>query len=96
MIYYKYRSSHQEEGMYTAKVSSKGWVVIPKDLREKYGIRGGTRVQVVEYGDVLALVPVPQNPAKALYGLLQDGPSLTAELLQQRTRDRAREDEEYA
>jgi len=79
--------------MYTAKVSSKGWIVIPKDLREKYGIRAGTHVQLVEYGDILTMVPVPQNPAKALYGLLREGPSLTAELLQQRARDRAHEDE---
>lgn len=79
--------------MYTAKVSSKGWIVIPKDLREKYGIRQGTNVQVVEYGEVLALVPVPENPARALYGLLQDGPSLTSELLQERAQDRVREDD---
>jgi AbrB family looped-hinge helix DNA binding protein len=80
--------------MYTAKVSAKGWIVIPKDLREKYGIRKGMQIQVVEYGDVLALVPLPDNPAQALCGLLQDGPSLTDELLSERARDRAREDME--
>ncbi len=78
--------------MYTARVSAKGWIVIPKDLREKYEIGAGERIQIVEYGEILALVPVPENPARALYGLLRDGPSLTANLLRERAKERARED----
>ena len=60
--------------MHTAKVSSKGWAVIPKGLREKHGLAQGTRVQVVEYGEVLVLVPLPDDPADALHGTLEDGP----------------------
>ena len=67
--------------MHTATVSSKGRVVIPKPLREKYGIEEGTRVQVVDYGDVLALVPLPSDPVEALHGMLKGGSSLTEELL---------------
>jgi AbrB family looped-hinge helix DNA binding protein len=78
--------------MYTAKVSTKGWVVIPRDLREKYGLKKGTRVQVVDYGDLLALVPLPDDPVQALHGMLEGGPSLTEELLAERARERAREE----
>lgn len=78
--------------MYTAKVSAKGWVVIPKDLREKYGLKKGTRVQVVDYGKVLTLVPIPEDPVEALHGMFEDGPSLTADLLAERARERERED----
>ncbi len=78
--------------MYTAKVSAKGWVVIPKDLREKYGLKRGTQVQIVDYGNILALVPLPDDPVKALHGMLKDGPSLTADLLAERARERERED----
>lgn len=78
--------------MYTAKVSTKGWVVIPKDLRKKYGLKEGTQVQVVDYGEVLALIPLPDDPAEALHGMLAGGPSLTAELLDERARERAREE----
>ena len=73
--------------MYTAKVSTKGWVVIPKDLREKYGLREGTRVQVVDCGNVLALVPLPEDPIGSLYGMLAGGPSLTEDLLAERERE---------
>ena len=78
--------------MYTAKVSTKGWVVIPKELREKYGLKKGTRVQVVDYGDLLALVPLPDDPVEALHGMLEGGTSLTEDLLAERARERAREE----
>jgi AbrB family looped-hinge helix DNA binding protein len=77
--------------MYTATVSAKGWVVIPKSLREKYGLNKGAKVQVVEYGDVLALVPLPDDPVGALHGMLEGGAPLTEELLAERERDRAEE-----
>jgi AbrB family looped-hinge helix DNA binding protein len=78
--------------MYTAIVSTKGWVVIPKELRDKYGLKKGTRVQVVEYDQTLALVPLPDDPVEVLHGMLEDGPSLTAELLTERARERAQEE----
>ena len=78
--------------MYTAKVSTKGWVVIPKDLRKKYGLEKGTHVQVVDYGDVLALIPLPEDPVEALHGMLEEGPSLTEDLMKERARERAREE----
>jgi len=78
--------------MYTATVSSKGWVVIPKDLRKKYGLEKGRRVQVVEYAQSLVLVPLSNDPVAALHGMLKDEPSLTADLLAERARERMKED----
>ena len=78
--------------MYTAKVSARGRIVIPKPLREKYGLVKGSQVQVVDYGGVLALAPLPADPVAALHGMLAGGPSLTEELLAERTRERAGEE----
>ena len=78
--------------MHTATVSTKGWIVIPKDIREKYGLTKGTRVQVVEYNHMLALVPLSDDPAGALHGMLEDGPSLTDDLLAERAGGRTREE----
>jgi AbrB family looped-hinge helix DNA binding protein len=78
--------------MHTTTVSAKGWVVIPKPIREKHGLKKGSRVQFVDYGPVLALVPLPNDPVEALYGLLEDGPSLTADLLAERRRARELEE----
>ncbi len=78
--------------MYTATVSQKGWIVIPKRLRDKYGLHKGARVRVVDRGDALILVPVPDDPVAAMHGMLVGGPSLTEDLLAERARDRALEE----
>lgn len=78
--------------MHTTTVSAKGWVVIPKPIREKHGLKKGSRVQVLDYGQILAIVPLPDDPIEALHGMFEGGPSLTKELLAERERERARED----
>lgn len=78
--------------MYTAKVSTKGRVVIPRNLRVKYGLKKGTRVRVVDYGDLIALVPLPDDLVEALHGMLEGRPSLTSYLLAERALERAQEE----
>jgi AbrB family looped-hinge helix DNA binding protein len=78
--------------MHTTTMSAKGWVVIPKSIREKHGLKKGSRVQVLDYGQLLAIVPLPDDPIEALHGMFEGGPSLTEELLAEREQERARED----
>lgn len=75
------------------KISTKGWVVIPKPLRDEYGLEPGSKVKVISYGGILAVVPQPDDPVKALSGMLEEGPSLTQDLLAERARDKSREGE---
>ena len=44
--------------MEQVKVSPKYQVVIPKPVRESLGIAPGQRLQVVQYGDRIELVPM--------------------------------------
>lgn len=76
--------------MHTATVSTKGCVVIPKELHKKYELTKGSLVQIVEYGNVLALVPLSDDPITTLHGMLAGGASLTNELLTQRKQDQIR------
>lgn len=78
--------------MHTVTVSAKGWVVIPKAIRERHGLKRGSRVQIVDYGSILAVVPLPDDPVEALQGMFMDGPPLTEDLLNERARERAVED----
>lgn len=78
--------------MATAKVSSKGWVVIPAALRRKYGICPGQQIQIVDYGGVLSLVPVLERPAHQARGSLKNDESLTEALLKERRQEKRRED----
>lgn len=78
--------------MNTATVSKKGWVVIPKIYRQKYNIQPGDEVRIIDYGGVLAVVPLPADPIATLRGMLADGPSLTADLLAERQEAKRREE----
>jgi len=81
--------------MATATVSAKGWVVIPKEYREKYGFKPGTKVQFIDYGGVLSIVPVPEDPIAEGFGALQrfgGEESWTQALLRERAEEREREE----
>ena len=77
--------------MATSTVSGKGWVVIPQELRERYGLRKGDRVHFIDYGGTIALIPVSGDPIKKGCGMLKQGTSLTRALLQSRREDAAHE-----
>jgi AbrB family looped-hinge helix DNA binding protein len=78
--------------MAVVTVSQKGWVVIPSELRIKYGWQTGGRVQVVDYGGVVSLVPVLESPAdEGLGALKQRGRSLLKSPKRTRTLARRRE-----
>jgi AbrB family looped-hinge helix DNA binding protein len=74
-----------------AKISSKGWLVIPAELRRKYGLESGQYLSVIDYGGVLSLVPQLKDPVEEGMGSLKRGSSLVQALLESRTRERVRE-----
>jgi AbrB family looped-hinge helix DNA binding protein len=71
------------------KISSKGSIVIPKEIRDAEGLKPGTRVAFVVYAGRINLVPVPDDPVAASHGFLRDytpiysGPSVRQELLEE-------------
>jgi len=75
----------------TLKISQKGWVVIPADLRKKYDLKPGDEVHVVDYGGVLSLIPTTEDPLEVAAGMLKGEISLTQALLEERKQERARE-----
>jgi AbrB family looped-hinge helix DNA binding protein len=81
--------------MAIAKVSKKGWVVIPHDIRERYGLRPGDKVYITDYGGRITIVPALKDPIRELHGMFKGGPSLTEALLEERQKEREREEEKY-
>jgi AbrB family looped-hinge helix DNA binding protein len=59
-----------------AYVSTKGQVVIPAELRHKYGIHPGTRVHIVDEGDRIVLQPITREYVRKLRGSLSGGGAL--------------------
>ena len=54
--------------MLATKISSKGQIVIPKELREKLKIRPGTFLNVRVEKDDIVLSPMKMTPIEKLYG----------------------------
>jgi AbrB family looped-hinge helix DNA binding protein len=71
----------------TVKTLAKGQIVIPADLRKKYHIEPGKELHLMEYGDVMYLIPPVDDPIEAATGILPEGPSLSRKLLEERKKD---------
>jgi AbrB family looped-hinge helix DNA binding protein len=70
--------------MAIVKTLSKGQIVIPVEMRKKYRIEPGTKLQIMEYGGIIYLIPPVENPIMAACGLLPPKPSLSEKLLRER------------
>ena len=80
-----------EEEIMTAKVSLRGQTVIPAALREKYNIRPNSRVEFLDAGGEIVLVPVPENGFKTARGLLKKSGLSLKDLWKYRREERKRE-----
>ena len=82
-------------GIWTAKVSPKGWIVIPAELRRKLGIRPGSTVHLVETADGVSLVRTHDDPVEALWGIATPPPGsgwdFDAWMEERRSEQRARD-----
>ena len=75
----------------TSRVTSKGQVVIPKKLREKYGIHSTTVIRWIEGEQGLLLIPESDDPISMARGMLEGAGILKAYLKEKRLEKR-RED----
>ncbi|MBI4304523.1 MAG: AbrB/MazE/SpoVT family DNA-binding domain-containing protein [Chloroflexi bacterium] len=76
--------------MNTSTLSEKGWVVIPQDLRKRYGLKKGDRVHIIDYGGVISIVPASEAPIQNSLGMLKGKTSLLRELVKSRRQDAER------
>ena len=70
--------------MGTVIVSKKGWVVIPREIRDRHGIRPGDKVQIVDLAGRIAILLVPKDPIAAGRGILKGKGTGTKGLLEDR------------
>jgi AbrB family looped-hinge helix DNA binding protein len=74
-------------------LSSKGQLVIPKEIREALGVKPGQKVFFKIVRDHLVeIAPLPEDPVRHFCGIFKEGPSLTRALLREREEDRKREE----
>lgn len=78
------------QDMESARVTSKGRIMIPVRLRRRYGIKTGTRVRFIERDGEILIKTFTAATIRGLCGILTSD-SVTADLLAERARDRERE-----
>ena len=80
---------------YNTTISSKGQVVIPAELRERFGLEKGTPATWTEERGRLVLTPITLDRIREIRGSLKPRPGETTmfdELFKERERERRRED----
>jgi len=70
----------------TTTVSSRGQLVIPYRLRTKYKIKTNSKVEWLDTGKVITLVPIPDDVIASSRGILRR--TSTQTLLQERKEDK--------
>ncbi len=76
--------------MRTIKISGKGQISIPADLRRRYDLNKGDQLIVRETDNGIVLTPIPEHPLLSLRGCFKSTPGtkLTEELLNERKTER--------
>ena len=79
----------------TSKVTTKGQIVIPKKIREKYGIYPSTSIRWIEKKDGILMVPDTEDPIVAARGMLK-GTGVLKAYLREKKKERKMEDKKFA
>jgi AbrB family looped-hinge helix DNA binding protein len=82
--------------IYRTTISSKGQVVLPVELRQRLGLKKGTRATWTEDRGRIVLTPMNERLLDEIQGFLEPGPgeeSAFDALFEERERERKREQE---
>jgi AbrB family looped-hinge helix DNA binding protein len=74
--------------MVTSIITTKGQVVIPSRIRNKYGMKKGTKVAFVEKGNAVLMQPLDGNYFESLAGSLGTDGKMLKSLMEDKKRER--------
>lgn len=77
--------------MQTMNVLNKGQIVIPAEIRHRYGIKPGTPLEIREVGDHLELYLLPSDPIVAFRGSLKATDSLADQMIEDHQKEVAQD-----
>lgn len=74
--------------MNTTVVTTKGQIVIPVEIRNKYGLKVGTKIRFDEEDGEIKLIPITEEVIKKNIGLLKSKGSLLKALEKEKETER--------
>ena len=72
-------------------VSSRGQTSVPSEIRKKYGIKGNSKLQWLDEGGLITVIPVGEDPVASFRGKSK-GKDLVKALLEARKKERERDE----
>lgn len=79
----------------TSKVTSKGQIVIPKKIRDKYRIGPSTEIHWIEKKEGILMVPESEDPIVAARGMFK-GTGLLSAYLKAKQDEKEKENKRFA
>ena len=76
--------------------SSRGQIVIPKDIRRRLNISPGKKLLIKAEKDQAIIMPLPDDPVEYFCGFFKDKSSLTKALIKERLKEQNRESKKIA
>lgn len=74
--------------MEIAVVTTKGQIVIPVNIRRKYGIKNGSKVAFIEQGDKLIIQSLDKDYFNKLAGILDEKGKMLKSLMEDKKKER--------
>lgn len=74
--------------METSVITSKGQMVIPVKIRNKYCIKAGTKVQIIEEEEGIKIIPITRLTIEKDKGIFKTGGKLLKALMEEKEKVR--------
>ena len=77
--------------MASSRVSTRGQAVIPAKIRRKYGLKKNTKIEWVDIGNAILVLPQDEDVIEGSFGMLKESKVSVNDLLLAREEDKKKE-----
>ena len=82
--------------MTTTVMTTKGQIIIPSRIRQKFHIKKGTRFSIEEKGDKLILQPLTVDYFEKMAGILKSKEVSSKTIIEERAKEKVWEDKKWS
>jgi AbrB family looped-hinge helix DNA binding protein len=72
-------------------LTERGQTAVPAAIRKYFNLKKGSRLEWINNGKTIKVIPIPDDPVEALHGIAK-GENLLGKLLEERRKEREREE----